>query len=93
LKKLDDFSFRRLAVCDNIPILPQVIKIQRYIRSYLRKTRLKRCVRDGMKVWRMVQNLEALNTLTLMVRPFVNFRVDKEIEEVRAEKERERLEI
>ena len=60
----------KLAVLDNKPLLPYVVKLQRYIKSYLRKTRLVRCVRDGLKVCRMVHAFTRINKRITMSLPY-----------------------
>ena len=49
LNVLDDYALKKLAKLEKEPLLPQVIRIQRAIRSFLVRTRLHRCVRDGIK--------------------------------------------
>lgn len=49
LKVLDDYALQKLGVLENVPHLPQIVIIQRAIRGFLIRTRLARCVRDGIK--------------------------------------------
>lgn len=46
LKVLDEYALEKLATYEDEPLLPNIVKIQRKIRSYLRTTRLQRAVRD-----------------------------------------------
>ena len=52
---LDEYALQKLGKLENEPLLPQVVIIQRAIRSYLIRTRLTRCVRDGIKMVRAVK--------------------------------------
>ena len=52
LKVLDDYAIKKRSELEDEPELPNIIKIQRAIRSYLVRTRLQRCIRDGLKVVR-----------------------------------------
>ena len=57
LKVLDDYALKKLAILEDEPLLPYIIRIQRAFRSFLVQTRLRRCVRDGLKFIRMIKNL------------------------------------
>lgn len=52
LKVLDDYALKKLAHYEGDPQLPYVIRIQRAIRSYLASSRVKRLLRDCVKVVR-----------------------------------------
>ena len=58
LKVLDDYALRKLAEFEKEPNLPEIIAIQRAIKSYLISTRLKRCIRDGIKMIRAMKAIE-----------------------------------
>ena len=55
LRVLDDYALKKLANFEKEPLLPQVIRIQRAIRTFLVRTRLHRCVRDGIKFIRAMK--------------------------------------
>ena len=44
LKVLDDYALEKMAKLEKEPKLPKIIHLQRYIRSWLKTTRLTRCV-------------------------------------------------
>ena len=50
LKVLDDYAIKKLSKIEEEPNLPAIIKIQRACKSYLISTRLRRAVRDVIKV-------------------------------------------
>ena len=50
LKVLDDYAIKKLSKIEEEPNLPAIIKIQRASKSYLISTRLRRAVRDVIKV-------------------------------------------
>lgn len=58
LKVLDDYALKKLAKFEDEPLLPEIIRIQRAIKGYLAKTRLKRCVRDGIRLIHGVKAME-----------------------------------
>ena len=58
MKVLDEYALTKLGMLENEPLLPQVVIIQRAIRSYLIRTRLTRCVRDGMKMIKAVKAMQ-----------------------------------
>lgn len=62
LKVLDDYALKKLAAFEDEPLLPEIIRIQRAIRGYLAKTRLKRCVRDGI---RFIHGMKAMQKFEL----------------------------
>ena len=62
LKVLDDYALRKLALFENQPLLPNIIHIQRAIKSYLITTRLKRCVRDCI---RLISGMKAISAFEL----------------------------
>jgi len=70
LKVLDDYSFKSLSVIDNEPTLPFVVKIQRFVKSYLRASRVKRVVRDILKLNRFVKTLGKIRDRKLTTKPF-----------------------
>ena len=58
MKVLDEYALTKLGKLENQPLLPQVVTIQRAIRSFLIRTRLTRCVRDGMKMIKAVKAMQ-----------------------------------
>ena len=60
LKVLDDYALQKLGVIENVPHLPQIVIIQRAIKGYLARTRLTRCVRDGLKFIRAMRVMQKL---------------------------------
>ena len=57
LKVLDDYAIKKLSQIEDEPNLPAIIKIQRAIKSYLISTRLRRAVRDIVKVNKFIKAL------------------------------------
>ena len=58
LKVLDDYALEKLGVLEGTPHMRQIVLIQRFVRYFLRTTRLVRCVRDGCKLIRAVKAME-----------------------------------
>ena len=59
LKVLDDYALRKLAKMEDEPLLPNIIRIQRFVKRFLVTTRLKRCTRDGIKFIKMMKAMAA----------------------------------
>ena len=47
-----------MAVLEDEPNLPAIVHIQRYVRTYLRMTRLKRCVTAILKISKAVKVMQ-----------------------------------
>ena len=58
LRVLDDYALSKLGVVEREPKMRQIVFIQRQVRTFLRTTRLVRCVRDGMKMIRAVKAMQ-----------------------------------
>ena len=58
LKVLDEYALQKLGVLENEPLLPQVVLIQRAVRGWLARTRLTRCVRDGIKFCKAMRAMQ-----------------------------------
>ena len=85
LNNLDDYSFRKMALEDGVPTLPQIIKIQRFIRSYLRQTRLRRFINKIIKLQKCMNALDRFWERGMMQLPYrriiVEIDYDKELKE------------
>jgi hypothetical protein len=86
LKVLDDYSFKILSVINKEPRLPFIIKIQRFVRSFMRQSKLKRFVRDIMKINKLVQCCEGFKERKLCRMPFKKVRDDIYYEKETAER-------
>ena len=80
LKVLDDYSLRKLAFYEGEPLLPEIITIQREVRSWLRRTALHRCVYRGIKFIRGIKAImrweERLYPMTVFYRHEALFEAD-----------------
>ena len=55
---MDDYAIKKLSKIEEEPNLPSIIKIQRACKSYLISTRLRRAVRDVIKINKFQAALE-----------------------------------
>ena len=69
MKVLNDYALQKLGKSENQPLLPQIITIQRGIRRWMVRTRLKRCIRDGVKFIRGIKAMQRFADRA----PFQNF--------------------
>ena len=58
LKVLDDYALQKMTILHDDDRIPKIVQIQRYMRTYLRTTRLQRCVRAITKVVRAIRAMQ-----------------------------------
>ena len=82
LKVLDDYALEKMALLQKEPKLPKIIHLQRYIKSWLKTTRLTRCVTKMLRMIRFKNIMQRFADRAPLQRFFYQFDVvhGKEIE-------------
>jgi len=72
---LDEYALEKMAILQKEPKLPKIIHLQRFIRSWLRTTRLRRCVSRIMRMVRLKNILQKFSERAPLQRFFNQYDV------------------